>query len=82
MPLNPASPVWTSARGSNHAPPLPGKDAFHRVPNFARNQWDAVERVLTGLMAKHFGARRFVGRKGHARQFTKQTKQQKKVSNV
>ena len=25
----------------------PGKDAFHRVPDFARNEWDAVERVLT-----------------------------------
>jgi hypothetical protein len=24
-----------------------GKDAFHRVPDFARNEWDAVERVLT-----------------------------------
>ena len=27
--------------------PEPGKDAFHRVPDFARNEWDAVERVLT-----------------------------------
>ena len=26
----------------------PGKDAFHRVPDFARNDWDAVERVPTG----------------------------------
>ena len=25
----------------------PGKDAFHRVPDFAWNEWDAVERVLT-----------------------------------
>ena len=25
-----------------------GKDAFYRVRNFARNGWDAVERVLTG----------------------------------
>jgi hypothetical protein len=24
-----------------------GKDAFHRVPDFPRNEWDAVERVLT-----------------------------------
>ena len=24
-----------------------GKDVFHRVPNFARKEWDAVERVLT-----------------------------------
>jgi hypothetical protein len=28
-------------------PPELGKDAFHRVPDFARNDWDAVERVLT-----------------------------------
>jgi len=27
--------------------PEPGKDAFHRVPDFARKEWDAVERVLT-----------------------------------
>ena len=25
-----------------------GKDAFHRVPDFTRNNWDAVERVPTG----------------------------------
>ena len=25
----------------------PGKDAFHRVPDFAQDEWDAVERVLT-----------------------------------
>jgi hypothetical protein len=24
-----------------------GKDAFHRVPDFAGKEWDAVERVLT-----------------------------------
>jgi hypothetical protein len=24
-----------------------GKDAFHRVPDLAGNEWDAVERVLT-----------------------------------
>jgi hypothetical protein len=24
-----------------------GKDAFHRVPDFARNKWDEVERVLS-----------------------------------
>jgi prepilin-type N-terminal cleavage/methylation domain-containing protein len=29
--------------------PEPGKDAFHRVPDFARNEWDAVERVPTAL---------------------------------
>jgi hypothetical protein len=27
--------------------PETGKDAFHRVPDSARNEWDAVERVLT-----------------------------------
>ena len=27
--------------------PEPGKDAFHRVPDFAQNEWDAVERVPT-----------------------------------
>jgi hypothetical protein len=27
----------------------PGKDAFHRVPDFAQNEWDAGERVLTIL---------------------------------
>ena len=26
--------------------PEHGKDAFHRVPDSARNEWDAVERVL------------------------------------
>ncbi len=25
------------------------KDAFHRVPDFGRDEWDAVERVLTSL---------------------------------
>jgi len=34
--LNPASPAWTSAPGTNHATPFPGKDAFHRVPDFAQ----------------------------------------------
>jgi hypothetical protein len=29
--------------------PEHGKDAFHRVPDSARNEWDAVERVLTIL---------------------------------
>jgi prepilin-type N-terminal cleavage/methylation domain-containing protein len=27
----------------------PGKDAFHRVPDSNRNEWDVVERVLTGI---------------------------------
>jgi hypothetical protein len=30
-----------------------GKDAFHRVPNFASKEWDAVERVPT----RQFSAR-------------------------
>ena len=32
---------------NTHRDHEPGKDAFHRVPDFARNKWDAVERVLT-----------------------------------
>ena len=57
-----------------------GKDAFHRVPDFARNDWDAVERLPAG---KHFW-RAQIRRpsRGHARQFTTTNKQQKKVSNV
>ena len=35
--------------------PEPGKDAFHRVPDFAQNEWDAVERVLT-ILGGRFGA--------------------------
>ena len=31
-----------------------GKDSFHRVPDFARKEWDAVERVL----ARSGGAKR------------------------
>jgi hypothetical protein len=59
-----------------------GKDAFHRVLDFARNDWDAVERVLTGSKPRGitFGARRFVGLEGHARHFTttnKSTKESK-----
>ena len=30
-----------------NAAPESGKDAFHRVPDFGLNKWDAVERVLT-----------------------------------
>jgi tetratricopeptide (TPR) repeat protein len=30
--------------------PESGKDAFHRVPDYARNKWDAVERVPAWLM--------------------------------
>jgi hypothetical protein len=32
-----------------------GKDAFHRVPDFAQNEWDAVERVLTILEGRFRG---------------------------
>ena len=32
-----------------------GKDAFHRVPDFGRNEWDAVERVLTILEGRFMG---------------------------
>ena len=35
--------------------PEPGKDAFHRVPDFAQNEWDAVERVLTILGGRFRG---------------------------
>src|ERR1017187_861918 len=30
-------------------PPKPGRDAFHRVRDFAAKEWDAVERVPTGF---------------------------------
>jgi transcription-repair coupling factor (superfamily II helicase) len=44
----------TSVRRPSLAPE-PGRDAFHRVRNFAGKEWDAVERVLTGLRgAPHF----------------------------
>jgi hypothetical protein len=29
-----------------NAAPEPGKDAFHRVPDFGLNKWDAVKRVF------------------------------------
>src|ERR1019366_3095500 len=29
--------------------PEPGKNEFHRVPDFSQNEWDAAERVLTIL---------------------------------
>jgi len=35
-------------QGCIKLPILAGKDAFHRVPNFSNEEWDAVERVLTG----------------------------------
>jgi hypothetical protein len=44
------------------APEL-GKDAFHRVPDFALNEWDAVERVLT-ILEDRF---RWQGRKARPR---------------
>ena len=62
--------------------PEPGKDAFHRVPDFAHNDWDAVERVLTGscVRGNHLGACKFAGSAGDTRYFT--TTKQKKASNV
>ena len=38
--------------------PEPGRDAFHRVPNFSEEVWDAVERVPTKCEG------RFMGRAG------------------
>jgi len=35
--------------------PEHGKDAFHHVPDFARNEWDAVERVLTSPGGRFMG---------------------------
>ena len=45
-------PEMDVARPRGSGPPLEpasvdGKDAFHRVPDFARNKWDEVERVLS-----------------------------------
>ena len=80
MRSKPAWPVWTSEPGNSHADPYPthGKDAFHRVPDFARNDWDAVECVLTrggaqgtARPTKIFGARNFAGVAGDARRFSK-----------
>ena len=62
-----------------------GKDAFHRVPDFARNDWDAVECVPTGCSpsrADNFGACYLAGCAGHARRFNNKTKQSKKVSKL
>ena len=36
------------AQGCTKLPILAGKDAFHRVPNFSDEEWDAVEHLLTG----------------------------------
>jgi hypothetical protein len=59
FPLTPALSPSEGERGSRRlcAPEL-GKDAFHRVPDFAQNEWDAVERVLT------IPEGRFLGREG------------------
>jgi hypothetical protein len=49
-----------------------GKDAFHRVPDFARNDWDALECIPTEhspYRANDFGARYLAGTAGHARRF-------------
>ena len=47
QPLSNSKPV-TRSSGVIKLPILAGKDAFHRVPNFSDEEWDAVERVLTG----------------------------------
>jgi hypothetical protein len=36
-------------RSDAHCAAEPGKDAFHRVPDFGRNEWDAMERALAIL---------------------------------
>jgi hypothetical protein len=38
------------------AAPEHGKDAFHRAPDLARNEWDAMERVLA-ILEDRFRAR-------------------------
>ena len=53
-----------------------GKDAFHRVPDFARSDWDAVECVPTKTI---FGARKLAGVAGHARRSKKKTTKERKV---
>ena len=58
-----------------------GKDAFHRIPDFARNDWDAVECVPTGhspSRANNFGACYLAGTAGHARRFNNKTKKESK----
>ena len=64
---------------------MDGRDAFHRVPDFARDNWDAVERVPTrgGALGtarptKIFGARNIAGFAGDARRFRKHTTKESK----
>jgi hypothetical protein len=59
---------------------MSGRDTFHCVPGFDRNNWDAVERVPTrgGALGTArpttiFGARNIAGFAGDARRFTKHT---------
>ena len=66
-------------------PPSHGKDAFHRVPDVARNDSGAVERVPTGhtpSRANNFGACYLAGVASHARRSKKQTTKERKVVNV
>ena len=58
---------------------LRGKDAFHRVPDFARNDWDAVERVPTERLWRAQPGRRC---RPHAPFHNNNNNNRKKVSNV
>jgi hypothetical protein len=51
--------------------PEPGKDAFHRVPDFARNEWDAVERVLTMPGGRFMGGEKNSGRCADVRRWSR-----------
>ena len=63
-------------------PPFHGKDAFNRVPDVARNDSGAVERVPTGhtpSRANNFGACYLAGTAGHARRFNNKQKKESYV---
>jgi hypothetical protein len=47
-------------------PPFPGKDAFHRVPDFAQKRF-AICHLPSAIRATIFGACYLVGSAGHAR---------------
>ena len=53
------SPIgWERFHGPRKAAicsPEPGRDAFHRVPNFSGEVWDAVERVPTKCEGRFMG---------------------------
>ena len=56
-----AVPKITSQHNGISEDREPGKDAFHRVPSLARNEWDAVERVLTAPGGKFTGREKTSG---------------------